>query len=45
MLMLLLYWTKNLANLDWGWMGFISPLLDCFIGIGSMISNGYLKAF
>lgn len=45
MLMLLLYWTKNLANLDWGWMGFVSPVLDCFIGIGSMISNGSLKLF
>lgn len=45
MLMLLLYWTKNLANFDWGWMGFISPLLDCFIGIGNMISSSSLKLF
>lgn len=45
MLMHLLYWTKNLANLDWGWMGFISPLLDGFINIGNMISSGSLQLF
>lgn len=45
MLMLLLYWTKNLANLDWGWMGFIAPVLDGFIGIGNMISSNSLKLF
>lgn len=42
MLMLLLYWTMNLANFEWAWMGFISPLLDCFIGGGKMISDGAL---
>ncbi len=42
MLMLLLYWTKNLANFDWGWMGFISPLLDGFLSAGKAISDGSL---
>lgn len=42
MLMLLLYWIKNLANFEWDWMGFISPLLDCFISGGKMISDGAL---
>lgn len=44
-LMLLLYWTKNLAHFSWNWMGFISPFLDGFIAFGKMISNDSLKLF
>lgn len=44
-LMLLLYWTKNLANFDWGWMAFISPLLDMFIEKGRVISDGSITLF
>ena len=42
MLMLLLYWIKNLASLNWAWLGFISPLLEGFLGAGKMISDGAL---
>lgn len=38
-LMLLLYWIKNLAGLDWPWLSFISPILDFFLSIGEAISK------
>lgn len=37
--MLLLYWIKNLAGLDWAWLNFISPILDFFLSIGEAISK------
>ena len=42
-LMLLLYWTSNLAGFNWNWLGFITPLLDAFINVGKAISSGSIK--
>lgn len=42
MLMLLLYWIKNLASLDWAWLGFISPVLDFLLALGASISKDSL---
>lgn len=44
-MMLLLYWTNNLANYNWKWLGFISPVLDYFVNIGSIVSQGSIKLF
>ena len=45
LLCLILYWTSNLANFNWTWLGFIAPLLDTFLEIGNMISNDSVKLF
>ncbi len=39
MLMLLLYWIKDLAALNWGWIDFFAPVLSFFIGAGALISD------
>lgn len=38
-LCLILYWIKDLTNLNWAWLGFISPLLDSFLAIGNYICD------
>lgn len=44
-LMLLLYWTENLAQFNWSWLNFCKPILDCFINTGEHISSGSLMLF
>lgn len=44
-LMLLFYWTQNLLGSHWGWLDFISPLLEFLVDIGEKISNGYIMLF
>jgi len=44
-LMLLMFWIENLANYDWKWLDFISPVLNAFINAGKNISSGSIKLF
>lgn len=44
-LMLLLYWIQNLLGEAWEWLGFIKPLLDFFIALGSLLADGSVKLF
>lgn len=45
MLMLLLYWTQNLANYSWTWLNFIAPLFDFLLDIGDNIWSGSINLF
>ena len=40
--MLLLYWIQNLAQYNWGWLGFITPVLDLFLDILDFAPQGVI---
>ena len=44
-MMHLLYWIQHLIGSFWGWMNFITPLLDLFIDFGESISKGAITLF
>ena len=44
-LMLLLYWTQNLAEYKWDWMLFITPLLNALLDVAENISDGSISLF